>query len=135
MKPAIQNLVRDRARHCCEYCGLPQSAVPAIAFHVEHILPRKHGGTDAADNLALACYFCNLHKGSNLAGIDPRTRAIVPLFDPRQHRWAQHFRWDGPVLMGRTATGRATVRVLAVNLPHRVRLRRRLMQANLFPMP
>ena len=134
MKPSLQNRVRDRAEHRCEYCGLPQAAVPAIAFHVEHILPTKHGGTDAPNNLALACYFCNLHKGPNLTGIDPRSQAIVPLFHPRRHRWTRHYRWAGPVLMGRTATGRATVRVLAVNLPHRVRLRKRLMEAGLFPM-
>jgi len=60
MKPSLQHLVRDRAGHRCEYCGLPQAAVPAIAFHVEHIRPKEHGGTDTADNLALACYFWNV---------------------------------------------------------------------------
>jgi hypothetical protein len=31
------------------------------------------GGSDDPDNLALACHHCNLHKGPNLAGVDPRT--------------------------------------------------------------
>ncbi|MCY2990266.1 MAG: HNH endonuclease signature motif containing protein [Planctomycetota bacterium] len=132
MKASLRSLVRNRAEHRCEYCQLPEAALPAIAFHVEHIVPRKHGGTDATDNLAQACYFCNLHKGPNLTGIDPSTRTIIPLFHPRQQHWAEHFRWSGPVLIGRTATGRATVQVLAINLPHRVRIRKRLMGAGLF---
>ena len=40
-------------------------------LHVEHIVPRMHGGSDDLENLALACIDCNLHKGSNLTGIDP----------------------------------------------------------------
>jgi 5-methylcytosine-specific restriction endonuclease McrA len=30
---------------------------------VEHILPRTHGGTDALENVALACARCNHEKG------------------------------------------------------------------------
>jgi len=108
--------------------------VAALEFHVEHIVPRKHEGTDEIENLALACYFCNLHKGSNLTGIDPHSGRIVSLFHPRQQRWLRHFRWAGPMLVGRTATGRATVRVLAINFPHRVRIRQRLLEAGLFPV-
>ena len=35
-----------------------------------------------------------------------------------------HFEYAGPVLAGRTPTGRATIRVLAINDPARVELRR-----------
>jgi hypothetical protein len=132
MKRSRRQLVRERAGHRCEYCRLPQVLVSPLAFHVEHIVPKKHDGTDQVENLALACYFCNLHEGPNLTGIDPRSGRIVPLFHPRQQRWLRHFRWAGPILLGRTATGRATVRVLAINLPHRVRVRQRLLEAGLF---
>ncbi len=134
MKPSRRGLVRQRAEYRCEYCRLPQALVSPLCFHVEHIVPKKHDGGDEVENLALACYFCNLHKGSNLTGIDPHSGRIVPLFHPRRQRWPRHFRWDGPMLVGRTATGRATVRVLAINLPHRIRIRQRLMEAGLFPM-
>ena len=30
---------------------------------VEHIVPRTHGGTDALENVALACRSCNNEKG------------------------------------------------------------------------
>ena len=74
-----------------------------------------HGGSDDLDNLALACIDCNLHKGPNLTGVDPETEAITVLFHPRQHRWDEHFEWRGIHLIGRTAIGRTTVRVLNMN--------------------
>ena len=87
------------------------------------ILPRKHGGTDDLDNLALACIKCNLHKGSNVAGYDPDTSALTGLFHPRCHRWEDHFRWDGVLLTGKTATGRTTLHVLQMNSDEQVQLR------------
>jgi 5-methylcytosine-specific restriction endonuclease McrA len=80
---ATRRLVRDRAGDKCEYCGLPQIRSPLAALQIEHILPRKHGGGDAPENLALACIDCNLCKGSNIAGIDPATGAMTELFHPR----------------------------------------------------
>jgi hypothetical protein len=43
------------------------------------------------DNLALACWACNLKKGPNLTGLDPETEEIISLFNPRKDRWADHF--------------------------------------------
>src|SRR5580692_12396034 len=40
-------------------------------FHIEHIIARQHGGSTGLDNLAFACWTCNLKKGPNLSGIDP----------------------------------------------------------------
>ena len=44
----------ERAGHRCEYCQLRQDDSPLALLHVEHILPRFHGGSDDLDNLALA---------------------------------------------------------------------------------
>src|SRR5437879_6980418 len=104
--------VRERARNACEYCGLHQDDSPLAALHIEHIIPKVHGGSDELDNLALACVDCNLHKGTNLAGIDPETNALTEIFHPRRHNWNDHFEWQGITLVGRTAIGRTTVRVL-----------------------
>jgi hypothetical protein len=49
--------VRERAGHRCEYCRLHQDDSPLAALHIEHIIPKVHGGTDNYDNLALACRF------------------------------------------------------------------------------
>jgi hypothetical protein len=123
MDDATRNIVRQRAGHCCEYCGLPQEQSPLAVLHIEHILPKKHGGTDDLDNLALACVDCNLHKGSNLAGLDPETDALTELFHPRQHLWLEHFQWQGPLIVGKTPIGRTTIRVLQLNSEDRLELR------------
>ena len=68
---ATRRLVRERAGNRCEYCGLLQAHLTFSVFHIEHIIARQHGGSDDPDNLALACYHCNWHKGTNLTGIDP----------------------------------------------------------------
>jgi hypothetical protein len=70
-----------------------------------------------------------------LAGIDPKTGKKAWLFNPRRHKWASHFRWKGPVLVGRTPIGRTTVAVLAINLPHRIAQRASLIAEGVFPPP
>ncbi|MBX7073389.1 MAG: HNH endonuclease [Pirellulales bacterium] len=126
MDPALRKLVRDRAKRCCEYCLLAQEDSLFVSFHVEHIVPRKHGGADEPDNLALACVHCNLHKGPNLAGIDPLSADLTRLFHPRKDSWIEHFSIDQDVIVGRTAIGRTTVAVLNMNGSHQVELRRLL---------
>ena len=123
MDPAVRNLVHDRAGHRCEYCGLRQDQSPLASLHVEHIRPRKHGGTEDPANLALACVDCNLRKGSNVAGYDPQTGSITELFNPRQQVWDDHFEWRGIFIVGKTASGRTTVDVLDLNGEQRLDLR------------
>jgi hypothetical protein len=103
-----------------------------LSFHIEHILAKQHGGDDGPGNLAFACYHCNLHKGTNLSGVDGKTGKIARLFNPRRQSWRRHFRWNGPVLVGRTPTGRATTAVLPVNHRDRIEMRQVLMEAGLF---
>ncbi len=123
MEAALRELVRRRAGNHCEYCRLPQSALPHAPFHVAHVVARQHGGSDDAANLALACDRCNLHKGPNLSGIDAETGVTVPLFHPRRNAWDDHFHFQGGRIFGRTTCGRATVQVLSMNATERVRLR------------
>jgi hypothetical protein len=115
--------VRERAGHRCEYCRLRQDDSPLAALHVEHIIPKFHGGSDDLDNLALACIDCNLHKGPNLTGFEPETGQVTPLFHPRLHSWEEHFEWHGIYLAGRTAIGRTTIRVLHINSEDQLALR------------
>jgi hypothetical protein len=125
MIPAAVRLhVRQRAGNRCEYCRTQQEHEPFVSYQVEHVIPKQHGRRDDEENLALACPSCNLHKGPNLTGIDPATGAIEPLFHPRAQAWADHFESRGPYLVGKTSTGRVTVRVLAMNDDARVDLRR-----------
>jgi hypothetical protein len=126
MDAAIRTTVRQRADNRCEYCLLRQEHCD-LTHHVEHILPKQHGGTDTVDNLALACHRCNLHKGPNLTGIDPDTGKLVPLFHPRRDGWEEHFQFQGVRIEGRTAIGRATVHVLGINDVRRLELRSELL--------
>jgi hypothetical protein len=127
MNAATRDFVRQRARERCEYCRLHQRH-SELAHHVEHIVARSHGGSSSPENLALSCHRCNLHKGPNLSGIDPETGELVPLFHPRQDHWTEHFFYEDVRIEGITATGRATVQVLAMNDARRLDIRRELLQ-------
>lgn len=125
---ATRALVWRRASDCCEYCGLRQADSPFRTFHIDHIIARKHGGSDQPSNLALACDRCSLHKASDLSGIDDESGQVVALFNPRTQLWSEHFVAEGVTIRGLTPTGRATVRVCNMNAPRRVRLRAELVQ-------
>lgn len=124
--------VRERANGICEYCHMPDE-LDELDFQVDHIIARKHHGTNELQNCAWACFACNNHKSSNIAGRDPQTGDIVPLFNPRQDVWNERFEWNGPELFGLTAIGRVTVDVLAVNLWYRRALREALIAECAFP--
>ena len=112
MDAEIREMIRQRADDCCEYCRLRQEDVPFARFQIEHIRARQHRGTSESSNLALACERCNAFKGPNLAGVDPQSGEICRLFNPREQSWDEHFEAQGPLIVGRTDVGRATVEVL-----------------------
>ena len=76
---------------------------------------------------------CNAFKGPNLSGIDPDTRTLVPLFDPRRQEWTEHFEFRSVWLVGLTPIGRATVSVLAMNETRRLELRALLLAEGELP--
>jgi hypothetical protein len=122
MDAALDRLVRDRAGLACEYCHLPQAAY-RFRMPVDHVIAQQHRGKTVASNLCLSCPRCNANKGPNLAGVDPQTGKIVRQYHPRRHKWAAHFAWDGRILRGKTAIGRTTIEVLAINDPSAVDVR------------
>jgi hypothetical protein len=125
MDASLRKLVRERAARRCEYCLLPESVVD-VPFHVEHIIAKQHGGDEGDANLCLACDRCNFYKGPNHSSIDHETGLVVGLFHPRQHQWEEHFFVSGPKILGLTAVGRATVRLLNMNAKRRLQLRSKL---------
>jgi hypothetical protein len=102
---------------------LPQKYAVVVRFHIEHLRARQHGGNDAPANLALACPHCNWFKGPNLTSFDPETEELVPLFNPRTQSWHEHFALDDVMIVGLTPIGRATVRLLHMNLEDRLKVR------------
>ncbi|MGH7998117.1 MAG: HNH endonuclease [Brasilonema sp.] len=55
---SIQALIRQRANFRCEYCHYPEF-LSTSPLTIDHIMPKSLGGSDDADNLALACRRCN----------------------------------------------------------------------------
>lgn len=70
-------------------------------------------------------------KGTNLTSIDPDTGRVTLLFNPRQHRWADHFAHIGGNIEGKTPVGRTTVSLLEMNGAERLRLRQHLLRLGL----
>lgn len=98
----IQEQVRLRANFLCEYCHANERW-QYVRFTIDHVVA---GGPDSLDNLALACFHCNRRKSDKQF-----------LFNPREHRWSDHFRWssDGLRILSLTEIGRVTVELLELN--------------------
>jgi hypothetical protein len=112
----VDRNIRNTAKHRCGYCLSPQKLVMA-RLEIEHIIPVSKGGSSEESNLWLACPICNSHKAGKIEAIDPLTDEVVRLFNPRTQDWSEHFIWseDGIRIVGKTATGRATVRALSLD--------------------
>lgn len=129
---ALRQAVIKRANGCCEYCQIGR-ADNLLAHEVDHIMATKHGGETNLANLCLSCFDCNRHKGSDLTSIDPVTRKLVRLFNPRRDNWDTHFQLDDAQIIGLTPKGRATVRLLGMNDETQVEKRAELMELNRYP--
>jgi hypothetical protein len=128
----LEREVIRRANGRCEYCQFPNFAAE-LPFHLDHVIATKHRGETVSENLAWACFSCNLRKGPNIAGRDPETGKLTRLFNPRADRWSEHFRWLGAHLVGISDVGRTTVDVLTINDPDAVAVRPSLAAEGLFP--
>ena len=128
----LRRQVRDRSEGRCEYCLLAEEDA-FFTHEPDHIIAEKHGGKTVIENLAFACFACNRFKGSDIASIDPTTGELAPLFNPRKEQWSDHFRLNGGEIVGVTAAGRATERLLKYNLRERVETRTTLAQSGRYP--
>lgn len=131
---AIKARVRSQADNRCGYCRAHQDYLP-WTLEIEHIIPRAKGGTNAEENLWLACHACNLYKNTQTQARDPLTGRQVPLYNPRYEKWSEHFEWnsDGTLILGRTPCGRATVIALKLNNLTSVTVRRNWVRAGWHP--
>ena len=118
-------LIEADNRHCA-YC-LTTEANTGQPMTMDHIVPQTQDGETSFENLCFACRRCNEFKGSATRAQDPLTGEEIALFHPRQQAWTDHFQWNesGELVLGLTATGRATVVALNMNNPVIVDARRR----------
>lgn len=113
---SLYEAIRQRAQFRCEYCHYPE-LLSSAPLSIDHIQPQSLGGSDDLDNLALACRRCNERRYNFTTGIDLETNTEVPLFNPRQQQWSEHFVWSANALriIGTTPSGRATCNRLDLN--------------------
>jgi hypothetical protein len=120
---SLQRRVRLRAANHCEYCGIAQAGQEAT-FHIDHVHPRRDGGPTTLENLALSCVSCSLRKGARTAALDPHSQETASVFNPRAQQWEDHFELgEDCLILGKTATGRASVELLRMNRPVAVEIR------------
>ena len=129
----LRRRVTAEARHRCGYCLAAEAF--GVAIELDHLVPASRGGRTVRTNLWLAGSHCNKAKSGRVRVRDPVTRQMVRLFNPRQDRWAEHFRWaDGGLrIEGITPIGRATERALGLNLFDHVAARRFWIGAGVHP--
>lgn len=115
IRATLRRQIAEWAQHRCSYCLSPE--IVGIPMVIEHIIPLAADGSSDPDNLCLACYRCNEFKGALIAAVDPLTEITLPLFNPRQQSWQEHFAWsqDGLHLIGLTPCGRAMITLLHLN--------------------
>ena len=71
----LYKLVRRRANSRCEYCQSSEW-LTAQRSHVDHIIPKAHGGATEEHNLCLACASCNGSKQDKVEAVDPKSGKI-----------------------------------------------------------
>lgn len=123
--------IQRRAGGRCEYCRKPDG-VSEYPHHADHIVAVKHNGQTELENLAWACFQCNINKGSDLTTFDPDTKVLVRLFNPRTQQWEEHFEFRDALVVGKTSLGRATIQLLQMNHIDQLETRSHLMQAGLW---
>jgi hypothetical protein len=151
MDESLRKAVRRRADDACGYCQMPQAATPLIPFHVEHIVSRQHGGDSSVARRVASAGHPGMGAGETQTGtggacIHDRHQeparggaegpdsgvawrgsgqgTVVALFSLRRDVWTEHFCVLEGEILGLTQRGRATVRLLNMNAPRRVELRK-----------
>lgn len=128
----LRQALEERAGRRCEYCKV-HAALQRATFHLDHVRPTSLSGPDDFNNRAFACPTCNLAKSDRQTLPDPETGEPVTLFNPREDRWAEHFRFDGYVVVGLTPIGRALVAAFDLNSTQFIFIRSIEAAAGLFP--
>ena len=121
----VRQRVRQAFKDRCAYCLSSQSYSNA-KLEIEHIIPKFCNGSDDESNLCLSCRLCNSYKSTQTQAVDPTSKLVVSLFNPRAQLWHEHFQWsrDGVRVIGKTDIGRATVEALQLNNEIAINVRR-----------
>jgi hypothetical protein len=130
----LRSRIEQADRRLCRYC-LTTETNSGIRLTYDHITPVSKGGATSFENVCLACSACNEFKADATHAIDPLTGEALPLFNPREQPWDDHFVWstNATRVEGSTPVGRATVIALRMNQPIVVTARGRWARAGWHP--
>ena len=127
----IRKEVAKRANNRCEYCKLPKLPIQ-LKHEPDHIISRKHGGATSLGNLALACFDCNRHKGTDIASYDDLTGNLTAFFNPRTQIWTKHFQMQNAEISPMTPEARVVAKILQLNEAERIEQRQMLIELGIF---
>lgn len=131
LSPEIRELVRQRAKYACEYCGVTETDSGG-RLTIDHFQPQAKGGSDSPDNLLYCCARCNQYKLDYWPGNSDNPG----LWNPRSESTTVHFlELDDGSLHSLTPTGAFTLKRLRLNRPplvaYRLRQRQQAEEARL----
>ena len=128
----IRTQVWQRAFDCCEYCLLHRETA-FFTHEIDHIISLKHKGKNILLNLALACYYCNRNKGTDIGSI--YKGQFIRFFNPRKDVWQEHFQLDLPTatIQSLSPIGEITATILGFNQVDRIIERQILIASNKYP--
>jgi len=129
-----RQLVAKRAEFRCEYCLIHEDDT-FFGCEIDHIVSKKHGGSNDPENLAYACLLCNRHKGTDVGSIHPTTGELIRFFNPRKDHWDKHFQLAGVTIEPLTDIGEITARLFALNAQERLLERDALVSIGAYPAP
>lgn len=124
--------IAKRASYKCEYCLIHKDDT-FFPCQIDHIISIKHGGGNDEENLAYSCIYCNRNKGSDLGSVLLPDTTLVRFYNPRIDQWHDHFSIEEGMIIGKTAIGKVTIKVLGLNTPERVLERQELQAVGRYP--
>ena len=74
----VRSYVFRRDKHTCQYCnkkGIGKNE-NSVILTIDHVIPKKHGGTDVVTNLVAACVDCNGQRKRDLLPHEIRDKEL-----------------------------------------------------------
>jgi len=111
--------------YSCAYCSIAETEATGIGYQIDHYKPQatKDPDVDEYGNLMLSCQPCNVAKG-DIWLTEEQQVAGLRFVRPDEDDLTLHYKLIGAVLVPLTAEGEFTYRILRLDRPELMELRR-----------